>query len=35
MEFNKANRGTAHITLPFIPDEGLVKDLVKSAFGKR
>jgi len=26
--FNKARKGTDHITLPFIPDENLIKDLV-------
>lgn len=31
MEYNKENEKTDHITLPFIPKEGLVKNLVKKA----
>lgn len=32
MEYNKENKGTDHITLPFIPDEKLVSDSVVKAF---
>ncbi|MFZ5352477.1 MAG: urocanate hydratase [Bacillota bacterium] len=34
MEYNKDNQGTDHITIPFIPDEKLIKDLVSKAFEK-
>jgi urocanate hydratase len=30
--YNEERKGTDHITLPFIPDENLVKDLVTKAF---
>ena len=30
MEYNKANTKTDHITIPFLPDEDLIKKLVKS-----
>ncbi len=32
MEYNEQRKGTDHITLPFIPDEGFVNDLVAGAF---
>ena len=32
IKYNKTRKGTDHITLPFIPDEKLVKDLVSKAF---
>jgi urocanate hydratase len=32
--FNKTRKGTDHITLPFIPDENLIKDLVAQVFNK-
>ena len=32
IEYNKINEGKDHITLPFIPKEDLIKDLVKKAF---
>jgi len=34
-EFNKENDGLAHITLPYIPRQGLVEDAVAKAFAKR
>jgi urocanate hydratase len=34
IEYNKMREGKDHITLPFIPDEGLVKGLVEKAFSK-
>jgi len=34
IEHNKVNKGTDHITLPFIPKEDLVKNLVSEAFRK-
>ncbi len=34
MEFNKVYQGTGHITLPYLPAEGLIKDLVSQAFKK-
>jgi len=34
MEYNKANTKTDHITIPFLPDENLIKNLVKSKFDK-
>jgi urocanate hydratase len=34
MKFNETRKGTDHITLPFIPDENLIKDLVTDAFIK-
>jgi urocanate hydratase len=34
MKFNETRKGTDHITLPFIPDENLIKDLVADAFIK-
>ena len=35
IEHNKVNRDTDHITLPYIPKEDLVKNLVSEAFQKR
>jgi urocanate hydratase len=35
IEHNKVNRDTDHITLPYIPKEDLVKNLVSEAFKKR
>ena len=35
IEHNKVNKGTDHITLPYIPKEDLVKNLVSEAFIKR
>ncbi|MGB6011390.1 MAG: urocanate hydratase [Desulfobacterales bacterium] len=32
MQYNQHRKGADHITLPFIPDENLVKDLVAEAF---
>ena len=32
MQYNRHRQGTDHITLPFIPDENLVEDLVAEAF---
>ena len=32
IKYNKTRKGTDHITLPFIPDEKLVKDVVSKAF---
>jgi len=32
MQYNQLRKGTDHITLPFIPDETLVEDLVAEAF---
>ncbi len=32
IEYNQNNPGTDHITLPYIPDESLVKSLVEKAF---
>jgi len=32
IEFNKANKDTDHITLPFIPKKGIVEDLVEKMF---
>ncbi|MHB1393774.1 MAG: urocanate hydratase [Clostridia bacterium] len=34
MEYNKDNQKTDHITIPYIPKEELVKDLVEKAFKK-
>ncbi len=34
IEFNKDNEGTDHITLPYIPEEELIKGLVEKAFNK-
>jgi len=34
MKFNETRKGTDHITLPFIPDENLIKGLVADAFIK-
>ena len=34
INYNKTRRGTDHITLPFIPDENLIKDLVADSFKK-
>jgi len=35
IQFNEMAEGADHITLPFIPDETLVKDLVAKAFEKK
>jgi len=35
VEYNQNNHGTDHITIPFIPREGLVEDLVKKSFKKK
>jgi urocanate hydratase len=32
--FNKTRKGTDHITLPFIPDENLIEDVVAKVFNK-
>jgi urocanate hydratase len=32
--FNNTRKGTDHITLPFIPDEDLIKDLVAQVFNQ-
>ncbi|RNC28490.1 MAG: Urocanate hydratase [Candidatus Dichloromethanomonas elyunquensis] len=34
MDFNKKYKGQGHITLPYLPREGLVDELVKKAFQK-
>jgi len=34
IEYNKENTGADHITIPYIPKEGLVEDLVAKAFEK-
>src|SRR5699024_8881456 len=34
IEYNKMRRETDHITLPFIPDEKMIKDLVKRVWDK-
>ncbi|WP_427338216.1 urocanate hydratase [Caloranaerobacter sp. DY30410] len=34
IEYNKMNEGTDHITIPYIPDEDLIKGLVDEAFKK-
>jgi len=34
INYNKTRKGTDHITLPFIPDENLIKDLVADSFEK-
>lgn len=34
IEYNKANKGIDHITLPYIPDESLIEKVVASAFEK-
>ena len=33
--FNEANKGVGHVTIPYLPEESLVKDVVSSAFKKR
>ncbi|MDW7650070.1 MAG: urocanate hydratase [Bacillota bacterium] len=35
MEYNQENKGTDHITLPFIPDEKRIKELVAAVFDKK
>lgn len=35
MEFNQQYHGSGHITLPYIPEEGLVETLVNEALGQR
>ena len=32
IKYNELRQGSDHITLPFIPDENLIKDLVAEAF---
>ncbi len=32
MEYNQTRKGTDHITIPYIPDENLVEDLVESKY---
>ncbi|MBE9542373.1 MAG: urocanate hydratase, partial [Proteobacteria bacterium] len=32
IKYNELRQGADHITLPFIPDENLIKDLVAEAF---
>jgi urocanate hydratase len=32
IQYNELRQGSGHITLPFIPDENLIKDLVGEAF---
>ena len=34
IQYNESHQGSDHITLPFIPDESLIKDLVAEAFVK-
>ncbi|QIB27360.1 urocanate hydratase [Caloranaerobacter azorensis] len=34
IEYNRMNEGTDHITIPYIPDEDLIKGLVDEAFKK-
>jgi urocanate hydratase len=34
INYNKTRKGADHITLPFIPDENLIKDLVADSFKK-
>lgn len=34
IEYNKENTGADHITIPYVPKDGLVEDLVKDAFEK-
>jgi urocanate hydratase len=34
IKYNQTRKGTDHITLPFIPDENLVKDLVADVFNE-
>jgi urocanate hydratase len=33
--FNKANQGVGHVTIPHLPEEALVKDVVSKAIKKR
>ncbi len=33
--FNEANKGVGHVTIPYLPEESLVKDIVSNAFKKR
>ena len=33
--FNTDNQGVGHVTIPHLPEEGLVKDVVSKAFKKR
>ena len=35
IEYNKENKGADHITIPYIPKEGLVENLVAEAFDKK
>jgi urocanate hydratase len=34
IKYNDMRRGSDHITLPFLTDEGMVEDLVSQAFEK-
>lgn len=34
IKYNELRQGSDHITLPFMPDESLIKDLVAEVFGK-
>ena len=33
--FNETNRGVGHVTIPHIPEENRVRDIVSNAFKKR
>ena len=35
MEYNELRKGSDHITLPYLADEGMVAELVRTAFAKR
>lgn len=35
IEYNKLNKGTDHITIPYIADDNMVKNIVKKAFENR
>jgi len=35
MEYNRENQGTDHITLPYLPREGLVEELVEKVFANK
>jgi len=34
IKYNQTRKGTDHITLPFMPDENLIKDLVADVFNE-
>jgi urocanate hydratase len=34
MDYNQTRKGTDHITLPFIADDGMIEDIVSAAFNK-